>query len=366
MKEQNILVVDDDKFFIESISKLLEIEGYNVKQALNGEDALKVVREQNTDLIICDIAMPGLDGFEFKASLEREEESKKIPFIFLTAYSDKKTAIQGCESGADDFIVKPYDAEVLIAKVERLLSKSKFLSDLSKEKLRKFGKEVLVNLSHEFKTPLVAITTGSELLLDPKMDVSSKNTQRILAAIHRNGKRLEDLVNDFVALQNIILGEAERKYKKNVKDLNLEILLRHFIEDIRIDLAESGFKFEANVALENPNMKIAPDYFIAALEELIDNARKFSQANMNIVFNARSEGQKVLIEIFDRGRGVSRKNLSGVFMVFSQDERKKFEQQGLGMGLSIANHYIQLHNGTLNLENREDGGVVAKIVLPQS
>jgi len=166
MTKPLILVVEDDLALLEGIRELLELTEYKVITAMNGQEALDVLEKQRPDLIVSDIMMPEMDGYEFHEKVSEQPQLNAIPFIFLTARGEKADIRRGKDIGVDDYITKPFDDEDLLVGVRAKLSRWDGLRKQRDEEVSDLKSKILLTLSHEFRTPLTYIINYSDLLAE--------------------------------------------------------------------------------------------------------------------------------------------------------------------------------------------------------
>lgn len=361
-----ILVVDDNPLIVNVLRGLFLAQDYEVFCCSNGEEAVDLLDKRYVDVIVSDVMMPKMDGYELHELIRKKPEHSHIPFIFLTALSDDQEVSKGRETGVDDYVVKPFDPRQLLSVIKGKIIRSRKLKNLSEEQYDKFRKRIIHTLSHEFRTPLVAINTGTELLLGQEATLDSDKTQNLLEAIQRGGQRLERLVNDFMLMQQIEAGIAHKLFNTRAAAHNVNEVVQDFlaakIEQLGIESLQYGFKSledETSVWIYEPQV-------VDVLSRLVDNAIKFSAKDkpyFEIAIYPWSE--TVEIAVSDRGIGLNVEKVKEAINIFGQINREKLEQQGGGLGLAIANQYATIHKGSLDFENRDGGGAVVSLVLPR-
>ena len=358
-----VMVVDDNPLVNQLLSSLLKGEKYDVVACDSADQALDALDKQAVDLIICDIMMPQVSGHDLFNKLRDKKDTNRIPFLFLTALSDDENIARAQSAGVEDYITKPFDPRILLARVEGKLKRSKELKAMEDKQYETYRKQVLQTLSHELRTPLVAVNTGADLLMtQPGLD--SKNKLRLLEGILRGGRRLERLVNDFVVLQQIEAGLASKIYEATAKEIRVENLLERVLELFEDDLERASIECKVEYAVQKPTVKVAANQMLDAIGRLISNAIKFSRENSKIEIVVQHEGEQDLtIEVRDNGVGIDEKKLDEALKVFSQVNRDVQEQQGGGFGLPIATKLIAINQGKLEVMGRHGGGTVARITL---
>ncbi len=360
----SILVVDDNPLIVNVLNSLLSSENYNVYSSGNGKEARAILEKKSIDVIICDVMMPEMDGYAFHDFVRSCSEYSHIPFLFLTALGSNDEINRGNESGADDYLLKPFDPRQLLTLVKGKVLRSRKLKNLSEERYETFRKRVIHTLSHEFRTPLVAINTGTELLLDQEGSAISPRAQSLIAAIQRGGRRLERLVTDFMLLQQFEAGIPQRLYEARAVVTLISDLVEGFAESKRRELEEQGFLLTAKCLSKGCKAKVYEPQAYGILERLVGNAVKFSKDEKCVEIIAYPRAGQAVIEVRDRGIGLDIDRAKEAVDVFGQLDRERMEQQGSGLGLAIASRYALIHQGTLEFARRPGGGSVVSFVLP--
>ncbi|OGO15202.1 MAG: hypothetical protein A2Y93_00780 [Chloroflexi bacterium RBG_13_68_17] len=366
MAKQTILVVEDNLALLEGIRDLLEVSGYNALIAENAEEALKLLADNRPDLIVSDIMMPGMDGYQFYEEVRKRPELIEVPFIFLTARGEKRDIRKGKELGADDYITKPFEEEDLLVVVRAKLARRQAIERQMDARFSDLKRTILNTLSHEFRTPLTYVLNYSELLETEADEVSPEEFHTFMQGIRRGAERLNRLVMDFIALIELETGEAETVYQ----------LRRRRLSDVGPWLRVVGRGFEdaaraRNLALvlEVPDSLpdlMADEAFLAdAIGRLLENAIKFSGPMSQWIRLAASvEAGQLRIAVSDQGVGIRREDLDSLFNLFHQIDRPKHEQQGAGSGLAICKGMVELHGGRVSADSQVGVGSTFIIELP--
>ncbi len=377
----SILVVDDNPLMLNVISNLLNSVNYEVYTSSNGVEAYEFLLSNSVDVIICDVMMPKMDGFTLHDRIRSSEELWHVPFIFLTALGEDHDVNRGLESGADDYLIKPFEPTNLLSVVKGKIARSRALKAQREKLYDAYRKKVLHTLSHELRTPLVAINTGAELLMQKQAvanasaegghftsnpDILLSQQKMLLEAIARGGQRLESLVNDFILLQQIDVGVASKLFQERARPCCIFNLLHCFVESCKEELEADGFSitFCSSLPVGVKAMVYEPQ-IIEILKKLLDNARKFSrdEKHLNLSLEHANEDE-LRISLQDKGIGFDKQAVSEALALFGQIGRAKLEQQGSGLGLAICKSYAEIHKGRIELDCVENGGSTASLLLP--
>jgi len=362
---KKILVVDDAEFILESTSTLLKFEGYQVFTANDGKSGIDAALKIKPDLILCDISMPGMDGYEVITHLRAKTDTATIPFIFLTAFTEKQNMRDGMERGADDYLVKPYTRDELIAAIEAQWKKNKNIERHVQEKIEEVGRNINYALPHEFRTVLNQVVGSAKYLIHNSNDIQSDEILELSEDIISSAQRLMKITENFliyIKIESFASNPDKRKQLRNSRTDEPAAML----VDIANMLAAKYNRYDdidIEGAIENITIEMSTESFHKIVDELIDNAFKFSNPNTKISINIRSEGNKLFLSITDLGRGMSQEQISNIG-AYKQFERQMYEQQGVGLGLVIAKRLIELHDGVFIINSVEGQGTTVSFTLP--
>lgn len=359
---KKILVIDDAEFILESTSTLLGFEGYEVITAADGVQGVDAALEHSPDLILCDISMPNLDGYGVVERLRKEEKTNSTPFIFLTAFTEKSNMRKGMELGADDFLVKPYTRDELLATIDTQWKKHKIVEKKIQTKVEEVGKNLNYALPHEFRTVINQVVGSAKFLGANPENTPPEEVKELSADIISSCKRLLRITENFLIYVRIESIANNPKQLAQLRDAHTDEP-GAMIYDVAGSIAE---KFERYNDLEIGDLpdelfiEISTESFHKIVDELVDNAFKFSDSSTKVVLSAWLEGDMMFMTIEDKGRGMSKDQIDNIG-AYIQFERKIYEQQGVGLGLVIAKRMTELHGGKFIVESTENEGT--KITL---
>lgn len=358
---KKILVIEDENLIRESIVEILEEEGYDCLQAENGHAGIISAKKNLPDLILCDIKMPEITGHQVLLTLREDPATSTIPFVFLSAMVDKKDFRTGMELGADDYITKPFTKEELINAIKTRLSKNEEVQT----KLNELKKNIAQSLPHELRTPLISILGYAQLLMDRHKEIYDDQVYEFAQTIHESGLRLHRLIQNFIIYTKLeMLGTSyiaaeETETKKSV-------VTKPFIESIIKKVARRYQRAkDLEYEIEETTVMMPIDDLSIIIEEIIDNAFKFSNSDSKIDFKIYREKDNFVLIVSDFGRGMKPEQISQVG-AYIQFERKKYEQQGSGLGLTISKRLTELHSGTFNINSVYGEKTVVIVTVPAS
>ena len=356
---KKILIIEDDESLRLEISTILKFEGFDMLEANNGLTGLKLAISSLPDLILCDIMMPEMNGIQVLEGLKATESTRLIPFIFLTALAERTNLRLGMESGANDYITKPFTRIELLNAISAQLSNSKNITDCLESELHMFREKIISKIPHELNTPLHGILGFSNILEESSFNLRKDEVKEMAGYITRSGKRLQILVERYdyfirlLAIKNTRMDTTKRCSSP-------ELFMSTMLASIATDYKRPD---DIEFSLADADINISDDEFITLFRELIDNAFKFSTPNDKIYVKSVNKGNSYFITIKDSGRGISVENIKKVG-AFQQFEREMYEQQGSGLGLAISKLLAELNGGTMNISSEIGKGTTIIVKLP--
>lgn len=379
-KEINILVIDDNTKNVQIIGQILLERDYNVSFATSGSEALELIKSQERfHLILLDILMPEMDGFEVCKKLKNNDVSAHIPIIFLTAKSDKASVVKGLELGANDYVVKPFNDDELLLRVktqvdllkqrEKLEEINLDLEDKVKAKtaeilqvnkklsiLEKSKSDFLTLISHELRTPLNIINGFTEILHD-----SLKNTSHIeeLNSLRQSTDRLISLAETALLITEIQLGKYEIEYD----EIDLKAICENTARQAKFSFSEKAFQHE--ISVNGDPVAISGDSGLVSniVGKITENAILAAEKNVRIIYELNFQTNKTTLRIIDNGPGFSGKDLEQLFSLFSKNG-PNLRHQGFGLGLAAVKLAMDLLSGSVKAENMPEGGATVTLEFP--
>jgi two-component system sensor histidine kinase/response regulator len=369
VNKATILVVEDDSNLMSGIRDILELQDYHVLTANNGLEGLSVIRAQTDvpDLILSDIMMPHMNGYEFFDEVRKETRFAAIPFIFLTARGEKSDIRVGKAMGADDYVVKPFNAEDLLIVIEAKLRRREELERIHKAEIGDLKQSILTILNHEFRTPLTYIVAYADLLNQDAATLNYTEINDFLQAMGLGADRLRRLVENFILLVELETGEGKKAFASRRRQLDDPILaLADACDQIESVARQKGIDVRVQQSNDQwPNVTVDPVYLKLALICLIENAIKFSDApGKTILLDASVSDHEVWLSVQDEGRGIAQDQHEVIFDMFYQIDRATHEDQGAGVGLAIVKRVMDLHSGRVVVESVVGEGSRFSLVFP--
>ena len=357
-----LLVIDDEESVRFPLVDLLRIEGFEVIEAADGHAGMKAALEEAPDLILCDIMMLGMDGFQLLEALREYPSMFMIPFIFLSARIEETDTEKGLNLGADDYVYKPYDPRRLIERISARLDKFSHMKD----SLNQVRANLIGKVPHEFKTPLNGILGFASMMKENAHLLNPAEVRDFSALILESGERMLQTVVNYVRYLELQTDRAQEavpaKYLNGEHPINsaeLDVVLeRLFAQCPERKNDIDRFVVPANLAVEGDDLAYM-------LYQLVENAFKFSAVGSRVNLNTVVDGDTYVLSIADKGTGMSSEEIAQLGP-FIQLNRERNEQQGLGLGLSVVGDLCELYRGSLTISSQPGDGTRVILRLPLS
>ncbi|MCD4685271.1 MAG: hybrid sensor histidine kinase/response regulator [Anaerolineae bacterium] len=365
-----ILFVEDNADLRQNAAMVLNMEGYNVRVAGDGREALDILNQGFVpELIVSDIMMPVMDGYEFFQAVRQRNHLKTVPFIFLTALGSRRDVSVGKLMGADDYLVKPFEPEEFLIAIQNKLQRTAEIRAEAVEKLDGARRILVQLLSHELRTPLTYVTGGFALLAEEMQSLQENELTedvRISLDLIQNGtQRLNRLAEQMVLYAQMLSGFVPRRIRTSGETLEM-VQLTYDAQITLLALAqERGIIFDQYEPADDPLfVRGVRDLLVTAISEVLRNAVMFSPLNGTVTLTLVRNGQMAVLTISDQGMGITPEDRATVWEILVQSNRERNEQQGAGMGLPLARGLIEAHGGEIQLDSVPSEGTEVVIRLP--
>jgi len=362
---KRILVIDDEEWLRDMVEMALSQKGYDVMQAENGGRGIEVARNELPDLVLCDVNMEKMDGYVTLSSLRSEPTTASIPFILMTGLADNAGMRHGMELGADDYLPKPFTIEALYAAVEARLKKTQTVRQEAEKKLTDLRDNLSLMLPHELRTPLNGILAYGEILAAEAPTLPPAEVAEMGQVIYDSGKRLERLIENFLIYAQLELLQADAQKVSSLRNKRTPFPSKLITERARGQAELAKRVDDLTLELADRPLPISEEYLAKIVDELVQNAFKFSDSGSKVSISLSDLPNGSALAVTDQGRGFSTEHITkvGAYMQF---DRKLHEQQGLGLGLSIARRMTELHGGTLVIQGGRGRPTTVIVKLPKA
>ncbi len=355
-----VLVVEDSIEMLSNLCSILSLNGYSVSAARDGLEGFAMAKSSHPDIIISDIMMPVMDGYDFLNAVREDDQLQTVPFIFLTARVDRKDLREGMVKGADDYITKPFKSSELIEAINTQLLKK----ELIKVKYDEIASNISSYIPHELRTPLIAIMGYTDLLLSDLKGWDEDTIVNMLSNIKKASGRLYRTIEKFIRYSEIELLLAN-KQKKDLENLQ-EISAKENVSLVAKKVSKHYLRDDDLVVeLSDAKLKIDEEHFQLLMEELVDNAFKFSNRSECVKIKDIPGEDCLTLEITNQGMGMSPSEIEKI-NPFMQHNRKHIAQAGNGLGLVTAVKLSKLYDINFEMQSEKNKYFSVKLQFPES
>jgi signal transduction histidine kinase len=344
----SLLIVDDDEPGREGLARRLRRQGYEVCCALGGPEALEVLGGRRFDLVLLDIMMPDMNGLEVLKSLRRTDSLIDLPVIMVTARAESVSVVEALELGANDYLTKPLDFPVVLARISTQLARKRAEDALRQADRRK--DEFLAVLGHELRNPLAPVRNALRLLrLQRGSDVE---VERLAGVMDRQVDHLVRLVDDLLDVTRISRGKIELRTEL----LDLATVLERCLERVRPHLEGRLHALEVSLPEQALPLEADPARLEQVFTNLLVNAGRYTPPGGHVRLSAACEDGRAVVRVRDDGIGIRPDMMGRVFDMFQQADRVPGgTAEGLGLGLALVRGLVELHGGEVSASSGGPG-----------
>jgi len=354
-----VLIVEDDAVARRQLAQLFRFENFEVAEAESGEAGIAAAATAAPDLVVCDIMMPGMDGFEVLEALRNRPATALTPFIFLTAKAGSRDVRQGMNEGADDYITKPFDPDALLASARRRLARRRVQLEEAERRAADTGMLAAAALPREMEGCLGHLETLSEMLAS-KCD-GDRQAGEIGKSIKTEVMRLRTL-----SQRLRLYGELPSLYARRFSSTSgtpATCSMQVAADTAHAVASHWGRAGDLEVSASPASAPLPATTLEILVRELVDNACKFSLASTRIDLKVEPEDVFWKIAVVDRGRGMPPEQIRdvGAFKQFWDGSERPC---GLGIGLVLVQTLVRLHGGEVEIESRPGAGTRVSVMIP--
>lgn len=354
----NVLVVDDNIKNIQLVGSILSNEGYNVEYTLDGKSALNWLETEKTDIVLLDIMMPEMSGFQVCEAIKSNEDLKDIPIIFISANTDHESLIKGFDAGGVDYVTKPFNAQELIKRVWTHIELQWRKNELQRVNTEK---DIFYSIvAHDIKNPFTSVLTSFELIEQLFEGLSKDNIKEKLS-------RIKDDIELIVASSTNLLNWANHQTKYS-KCLPEQLNITDIIDDEICLLNPTIIVKNITIIKEFDN---CPPVFFdkthlsMVIRNLLSNAIKYSHPNGKVSIKTKHTSESIELSIEDTGIGMPDNIVDNLFALSKKTTRPGTQnERGTGLGLLLINKLIEENNCELNIQSKPNKGTTATVVIP--
>ncbi len=372
-----ILIVDDNPENLDVLFDLLNGKGFELLFAIDGASALQRTEIAEFDLILLDVMMPGMDGFEVCRRLKMNPKTRDVPIVFMTALTDTVNKVKGFEAGAVDYITKPIEAEEVLARVNTHLnmrclqkelhaknaelhaSNQELQTALEREKELNGLKTRFVSIaSHEFRSPLALIQLTAGMLKCYRDRMPDGKEEKHLEIIETAVEEMTGILNDVLMLTKAEAGN----FQFRPEALDIEEFCQRVVDKFRL-MSAATHRIAFSADGEHFQAAADPQLLHSILSNLLSNAIKYSPDGGMIQVDIFPKDTEFELSVTDEGLGISQEDRSHLFDAFQRGKNVS-GIKGSGLGLSIVKQFVELHGGTITVESEAHKGSTFTVTLP--
>jgi len=361
-----ILIVDDSFINIQVMSHILQSEPYNIITARTGGDAIVLAHDYEPDLILLDVIMPLMNGFEVAEKLKSDDATKNIPILFVTCKSSDEEIKMGYQLGADDYVTKPFNAEELKKKVKThlalLLLKKQI--DINRNKLEQLVEEkndlVLLTI-HDLKNPIYNILALSKILRDDDTITKLELKEYSQAIVKTSDKTLE-LIKNLIEISQL----EEEKMTYSQERFDVSKIIENILENYKYRAREKEIQLNYECNSTNTEINADPKVTYRILDNLVSNVLKYSPKGKNAYIKLLEKNGFLQIEVKDEGPGFTEEDRKKLFSKFANlSSKPSCYEFTSGLGLSVVKKYVESMNGRVWAESEKGKGAKFVVQLPK-
>ncbi|MGL5806490.1 MAG: hybrid sensor histidine kinase/response regulator [Xenococcaceae cyanobacterium] len=345
-----ILIIEDENTIRENMAEIVRAEGFTAIEAENGLIGLQLALEELPNLILCDVMMPEMDGYNVLGEIRTHSQTQLTPFIFLTAKSTRADLRLGMDLGADDYLMKPFTRDELLSAITTRLAKQITVENDTQKKLENLRSSLTRSLPREFGNPLNQILSLSRLTIEEFEDLERDEIISMLEQVYEAGEVLYRLTRNVLLYSELLRIGTNPERVLALRNSRDESNTKSVISEVAFQKAQQVDRIsDLQLKLQEANIPISRSKIKKIAEEIIDNAFKFSKPKTPIQITTYCQNDVFHLFAIDRGQGMTPEQIAnlGAYLQFEQSS----EQPGFGLGLTIAKLLIELHAGNLSIES---------------
>ena len=369
-----ILVVDDDQRNVRLMESILRTQGYPVVRAYDGEEALRLIDAEKPDLVLLDVMMPKMSGFEVCQRLKGRYETRLLPVIMVTALNALEDKVQALEIGADDFLSKPINKVELLAKVRATLRVKSLQDEVERQKkeleernqelvrIQGFKESMTQMVVHDLKNPLAGIMGNIQLIQMQRSEMTEAKLEELLTRTQESSRQLMRMILNILDIGKL----EEQKMPIHLEPVQLHAVVQDNIAELTSLSARDGIRLESRVRPDLPPVHADRELVSRVVANLLNNAFKHTPSGGEVVVDAQQEGDDLVLTVRDTGEGIPEDLQPYIFDKFVAGEsvagRRRMYDSGLG--LTFCRLVVQSHRGRIWIKSRSGEGTTVFVSLP--
>ncbi len=363
-----VLVVDDSEGTADVLVRHMRLEGYDAHAITDPLEALAAIKADPPDLLLLDVMMPQLNGMDLLKELRAYAPTAELPVILLTALGETRDVVRGFELGANDYMVKPPEYEVLAARVKTQVNLKQLRDQRQRDlaalrELNALKDRFLQIAAHDLRNPIHNIVIGLELLerIDPDLRAQIRDFDVVMEMMRVAVQTMQTIISDFLDFQALRSG----KIKLDLKPTALNEVVARVIAQHRPAAEAKSITLHAQLAPSLPSTLADPGRVAQVVSNLISNAIKFSPQGASVGVRTRLIGGQIVVEVADNGPGIPEEEIALLFQEFARlSNRPTAGEPSSGVGLSIARQLVEMHGGRIGVKSQVGKGSLFWFTLP--
>jgi signal transduction histidine kinase len=374
-REASILVVDDDERNVRLVESMLKPNGYRILHAYDGQEALRRVEADAPDLMVLDVMMPDLSGFELCGMLRARHATRLLPILMVTALHAMEDKVKGLELGADDFLTKPINRSELLAKVRSLLRVKSLQDEVESQRLeleaknrelltiQRFKESMSQMVVHDLKNPLAGIMGNIQLMQMQRAQMPPGRQEELLQRSLDSVRAMARMIQNILEVAK--LEEQKMPLRREAVPL-IEVAAEQAAELMSLS-ARDGIRLETDVPADLPPLDADRGLLSRILANLLSNAFKHTPSGGRVVVSARAEGERIAVSVRDTGEGIPADLLPYIFEKFvaGESEDRRRQSYDSGLGLTFCRLAVECHGGRIAVASRPGEGTTVTFHLPR-
>ena len=370
-----ILVVDDDERNVRLVDSMLKPSGYSIVHAYDGQEALRRVESGATDLMVLDVMMPDLSGFELCAMLRARHATRLMPILMVTALHALEDKVKGLELGADDFLTKPINRAELLAKVKSLLRVKALQDEVEAQRLeleaknrelltiQRFKESMTQMVVHDLKNPLAGLMGNIQLMQMQRAQMPPGRQEELMQRSLDSGRAMARMIQNILEVAKL----EEQKMPLRRQAVSIAEVAAEQSADLMSLSARDGIRLECDVPADLAPVDADRALVSRILANLLSNAFKHTPSGGSIVVAAREKGEEIAVSVRDDGEGIPSDLLPYIFEKFvaGESEDRRRQSYDSGLGLTFCRLAVECHGGRIGVESRPGEGTTVTFHLPR-
>ena len=369
-KRPRVLIVDDNAANLGVLYRYLDHEGIDCLVSQDGETAVELAAREQPDLILLDIMLPGISGFEACANLKQQDKTQGIPVIFMSALSDTEDKVRGFRAGGVDYVTKPLQQEEVLARIRSHLLIKQQREELTR--LNGMKDKFLSIIAHDLRGPFYGFLGAGRIIREAVHDGDSPRLIEIAQSLETSSQRTYRLLEDLLQWAHLQQGTAEFRETSVDPEIVLAEVLQLFYETARSKEVTIRYRVDP----ECPTVKGDRAMIAGAVRNLTNNAIKFTPSGGSVEISAvpsdkhgvhrtDMDAAYVCFSVVDTGIGMNEEQLEQLFRIDQRTQSQGTDgEKGSGLGLLLVKDFARRHGGTLEVESQEGIGTQFRFIVP--